>query len=88
MTKLTKHINDAASGEIQIVELTDEEIAQRESEIIAWQNKKQTEKEAAELSWRLKVSAYEKLGLNTEEIEVIAPTPKWLLPPEEDLTKE
>jgi hypothetical protein len=66
------------TGETIVREMTDEEQAQRNAEIAAWQLEKQAKQDAEEATWRTKVSAYEKLGLTSAEIEVLAPTPKWL----------
>lgn len=53
-----------------------EEACEKWAEMRLEQIAEQNEKEA---QWRIKVSAYQKLGLNSEEIEALAPTPKWLL---------
>lgn len=68
------------TGETIVREMTDEEQAQRDAEIAAWKAEKQVKQDAEEIAWRTKVSAYEKLGLTVNEIEALAPTPKWLLP--------
>ena len=73
-------IYDHLTGETIVREMTDDEQAQRNAEIAAWKAEKKAKEEAEEATWRTKVSAYQKLGLTENEIETLAPTPKWLLP--------
>ena len=73
---------DASTGQEIIREMTNEEQEKRNAEIAAWKAEKQAKQKAQESAWRTKVSAYEKLGLTPDEIEALAPTPKWLLPTE------
>ena len=80
MTNGTIQIYDHLTGETIIREMTDAEQAQRDAEVAAYLAEKDAKKTAAESAWRVKVSAYEKLGLTAEEIEALAPTPEWLLP--------
>ena len=76
--KLIHHYNHI-TGETIVREMTNEEQHQFESEVIVNKIDEETRQASIESIWRTKVSAYQKLGLTTEEIEVIAPTPKWLL---------
>jgi hypothetical protein len=71
MSKPTKLVVDCTTGEQSVVELTDEEIAQREADALAFaeqQAARQAEeaaKEAAKASAKLKLAA---LGLTEEEV--------------------
>ena len=77
--KLIHHYNHT-TGETIVREMTNEEHQQLESEVILNKINEETRQASIESIWQTKVNAYQKLGLTTEEIEVIAPTPKWLLP--------
>lgn len=71
MSRPTKLVVDCTTGEQSVVELTDEEIAQREADALAFaeqQAARQAEeaaKEAAKASAKLKLAA---LGLTEEEV--------------------
>lgn len=71
MSKPTKLVVNCTTGEQSVVELTDEEIAQREADALAFaeeQAARQAEeaaKEAAKASAKLKLAA---LGLTEEEV--------------------
>ena len=69
-------IYDHSIGENVIREMTADEQTQRDAEIQAWLIAKQNAKLEAEQLKATKISAYEKLGLTTEEIEALLPTPK------------
>ena len=71
---------DAATGQEIVREMTNEEQAQRNAEIEAWKIEKEARLNAIESAWRVKLSAYEKLGLTAEEINALAPMPKHLRP--------
>lgn len=79
MTNDKVFIYDHSTGEEIVREMTDEEQAQRNAEIAAYSAEKQAKQDAAETAWRTKVSAYEKLGLTSDEIKALAPTPEWLV---------
>ena len=67
---------DAATGEEIVREMTDEEQAQRNAEIVQWKIEKEArEQQKAELR-ATKIAAYQKLGLTESEIEALLPTPK------------
>ena len=76
----TIQIYNHLTGETIVREMTDQEQAQRDAEAAAYLAEKEAKKTAIESAWKVKVSAYEKLGLTAEEIEALAPTPEWLLP--------
>ena len=82
MANDTIQILDVATGELVIREMTDAEQALRNAEIEQWKSEKQARQDAIETSWRTKVSAFTKMGLTPQEIEELAPTPKWLQPEE------
>ena len=71
MSKPTKLVVDCTTGEQSVVELTDEEIAQREADALAFAEQqaarqaKEAAKEAAKASAKLKLAA---LGLTEEEV--------------------
>lgn len=75
-------IYDHLTGEVIVREMTNEEQAERNADIAAYVAEKEAKKTAAESAWRIKVVAYEKLGLTADEIEALAPTPEWLVPKE------
>lgn len=79
MTNGTIQIYNHSTTETTVREMTDEEQAQRDAEVAAYLAEKEAKKNAAESAWRVKFSAYEKLGLTPDEIEALAPTPRWLL---------
>ena len=71
---LTKIVVDCSTGEQTIVELTAEEIAQREADALAYAEAKAIEDAAAEAQAAAKASAEAKLaelGLTAEEIAAL-----------------
>ena len=70
------------TGENIVREMTNQEQAQRDAEIIEWQTAKEIAKLEAEQLRQTKISAYEKLGLTQAEIEALLPTPQFLVIPE------
>jgi len=71
---LTKIVVDCSTGEQTIVELTAEEIAQREADAAAYSEAKAIEDAAAEAQAEAKASAEAKLtalGLTAEEIAAL-----------------
>jgi hypothetical protein len=76
MAKDTLMIHDAATEEIIVRDLTDEEQAALDAsrkEAIAARKKAKADAQAA---YELKYGAYEKLGLTVEEINAILPKPE------------
>lgn len=73
MANDTKLIHDVATGEITIVELTDEEQAIRNAEIAANEAAKAAAKKEADDIRQNKISAYQKLGLTQAEIDALLP---------------
>ena len=71
----TKLIHNVATGEIEIVELTANEITEREAQIQQWKAEREAREQQALLAKQTKISAYEKLGLTPAEIEALIPTP-------------
>ena len=72
---LTKIVVDCSTGEQTIVELTAEEIAQREADAAAYAEAKAIEDAAAEAQAEAKASAEAKLadlGLTAEEIAALS----------------
>lgn len=69
-------IYDHTTGENIVREMTSQEQAQRDAEIVAWQTAKENAKLEAEQLRATKIAAYEKLGLTEAEIEALLPTPK------------
>jgi len=67
---------DALTGEQIIRDATPEEIAEKEAEIAQWLADKSAKELAAAELRATKISAYQKLGLTSEEIEALLPTPK------------
>lgn len=70
-----------------VIQIGDEVREMTEAEYEVWlaegaeqAAKREAAKIEIENDWRVKVSAYQKLGLTDEEIKAIAPTPEWLLP--------
>ncbi len=74
MSNDTKMIHDVATGEINIIELTDQEQAARNAEIAAFEAAKAQAKQEADELRQNKISAYEKLGLTPAEIEALLPS--------------
>jgi len=71
----TKLIHNVATGEIEIVELTNDEIAERNAQIQQWKAEREAQEQQALLAKQIKISAYQKLGLTQAEIETLIPTP-------------
>jgi len=71
----TKLIHDVATGEIEIVALTSEEISDRNAQIQQWKTEREAREQQALLAKQTKISAYQKLGLTEAEIEALIPTP-------------
>ena len=74
MTRLTKIVKDCTTGEEFIIELTDEEIAQREADSIRWEAEEVERLATAEATAAAKSSAESKLaalGLTPEEIAAL-----------------
>ena len=71
----TKLIHNVATGQIEIVELTAEEIAERNAQVQQWKTEREAKEQQAELAKQTKISAYQKLGLTEAEIEALLPTP-------------
>jgi len=67
-------IHNVATGDIDIVELTDQEQAARNAEIAAYEAAKAQAKQEADELRQNKISAYEKLGLTPAEIEALLPS--------------
>jgi len=70
-----KYSYNAKTGEEVITELTNAEQAELDSQREAAIAQRQGKLDAVRLAWETKVGAYQKLGLTTAEIEVIAPMP-------------
>lgn len=75
MTHLTRQVHNVETGEIEIIELTAEEIAERNAQIEQWKAEKEARQQEAELAKQTKIAAYKKLGLTEAEIEALIPTP-------------
>jgi hypothetical protein len=71
----TKLIHNVATGEIEILALTSEEIAERKAQIQQWKTEREAREQQALLAKQTKISAYQKLGLTEAEIEALIPTP-------------
>jgi len=71
----TRLIHDVATGEIEILALTSEEISDRNAQVQQWKAQKEALEQQAELLKQTKISAYKKLGLTQAEIEALIPTP-------------
>lgn len=71
----TKIIVNCETGEVSEVELTAEEVAQREADALAYATQKAEQDAAAEAAAELKASAQAKLaalGLSADEISAIS----------------
>jgi hypothetical protein len=68
-------IYDHSTGEYTTVEFTDDEQAKIDAERAAWRIAKDQAKLEAQQLRQTKISAYEKLGLTSAEIEALLPTP-------------
>jgi hypothetical protein len=70
----TKVIVDCSTGESTVVELTQEELAQRETDRLAWEAQEATrlaEEQAKATAQASAISKLEKLGLTAEEIAAL-----------------
>ena len=70
----TKVIVDCSTGESTIVPLTEEELAQRETDRLAWEAQETTrlaEEEAKAIAEASAISKLEALGLTAEEIAAL-----------------
>jgi uncharacterized ferredoxin-like protein len=76
MTNDTKMINNVETDEITILELTDAEQLERNAESLANEKSKNEAKLKAENLRSTKIEAYTKLGLTSDEIEALLPTPE------------
>jgi hypothetical protein len=71
MTNDTKLIHNAETNEIEILTLNDVEQSQLDAERLLAIKAQNDAKEKAEQTKSLKISAYQKLGLTPEEIEIL-----------------
>jgi hypothetical protein len=71
MTNPTKVIIDCSTGEVHEVELTAEEIQQREDDRIAYEAAKAEEATNAALKAEQKAGLLERLGITAEEAELL-----------------
>lgn len=71
MPKLTRIEIDCSTGEVTEVELTAEEIQQREDDRIAYEAAKAEEATAAALKAEAKAGLLERLGITAEEAELL-----------------
>jgi hypothetical protein len=67
----TKIIVNCETGEVLEIELTAEEVAQREADAIAYQAQKDEEATAAALKAEAKAGLLERLGITAEEAELL-----------------
>jgi hypothetical protein len=75
MTNLTKQIHNVETGEIEVMELTGQELQEYNERIANDAILKAQEIADKEQARANKISAYQKLGLTPAEIEAILPTP-------------
>lgn len=75
MTKLTKQVHNVETGEIEILEITGQELQEYNERIANDAILKAQEIAEREQARATKISAYEKLGLTPAEIEALLPTP-------------
>lgn len=75
MTKLTKQVHNVETGEIEILEITGQELEEYNKRIANDAILKAQEIAEREQARATKISAYEKLGLTPAEIEALLPTP-------------
>lgn len=75
MTNLTKQVHNVETGEIEIVELTGQELQEYQERIANDAVVKAQEIADKEQARQIKISAYQKLGLTEAEIESLLPTP-------------
>jgi len=71
MPKLTRIEIDCSTGEVTEVELTAEEIQQREDDRIAYEAAKAEEATAAALKAEAKAGLLKRLGITAEEAELL-----------------
>jgi hypothetical protein len=69
-------IYDHSTGELIERDMTDAEQKQRDAEGAAHAKVQEEAKATAEALRATKIAAYQKLGLNADEIEALLPTPK------------
>ncbi len=72
------YLHNVETDEIRIEEMTEEQQASRDAQVIINNAEKKSRQDVVEAAWKIKIQAYEKLGLTSEEIEAIAPKPEWL----------
>lgn len=75
MTKLTKQVHNVETGEIEILEITGQELEEYNKRIATDAILKAQEIAERKQARATKISAYEKLGLTPAEIEALLPTP-------------
>ncbi len=75
MANLTKQVHNVETGEIEIVELSGQELQEYQERIANDAIVKAQEIADREQARRTKISAYQKLGLTEAEIEALLPTP-------------
>jgi hypothetical protein len=75
MSNLTKQIHNVETGEIEIVDLTGQELQEYNERIANDAMLKAQEIADREQARATKISAYTKLGLTPAEIEALLPTP-------------
>lgn len=71
MPNPTKVIIDCSTGEVTEIELTAEEIQQREDDRVAYEAAKAEEATAAALKAEAKAGLLERLGITAEEAELL-----------------
>jgi len=67
----TKIIVDCSTGAIEEIELTEEEIAQREADAAAFEAQKAEEETAAQIKAKAKAALLERLGITAEEAALL-----------------
>lgn len=75
MANLTKQVHNVETGEIEIIEITGQELQEYNERIANDAILKAQEIAEREQARATKISAYEKLGLTPAEIEALLPTP-------------
>jgi hypothetical protein len=71
MTKLTKHVNNVATGEILIIELTDEEIEIRNAGIATDLAAQKTLETEVKTKATAKSALLDKLGITEDEAKLL-----------------
>ncbi len=82
MTNDLIYLHNINTDEIVVTEMTTKEQMERDAQVVAWKAEKKVKQQNAESLWKIKIAAYQKLGLTDNEIEAIAPKPEWLKPKE------